>query len=211
MASMSSQPESLRERNKSEKRARILASARSLFERQGFEATTAREICRRAGIGTGTLFLYVRDKRELLFLVFRDEARGLFRSGSKKAAAAPDLVDALMALFGEFIAFYDRNPELAAAIVGELFLRNHESEALGALTSEYLDCVQAVLAGPLARGELRGDATPLEQSRAIFAHYGFWMQEWFGGAVASRKEAEAGLHRALELQLQGLITQRERA
>lgn len=204
MSAAARQPESLRERNKRQKRERILSAARRLFERQGFEATTAREICRRAGIGTGTLFLYVRDKRELLFLVFRDEARSLFRSGREKAAAAPDLVDALMALFGEFIAFYARNPRLSKLIVEELFMRDHEADAMGALTSEYLDCVQDVLAGPLSRGELRTDATPLEQSAALFAHYSFWVQAWLAGAVASREQAEAGLRRALELQLQGL-------
>ena len=196
--------ESLRERNKRQKRDRILSTARRLFERQGFEATTAREICRRAGIGTGTLFLYVRDKRELLFLVFRDEARALFRGGRAKAAAAPNLIDALMALFGEFIAFYARNPGLSKLIVEELFMRDHEADAMGTLTSEYLDCVQDVLAGPRSRGELRGDATPLEQSAALFAHYSFWVQAWLAGAVPSREQAEVGLRRALELQLQGL-------
>jgi len=197
-------PESLRERNKRQKRDRILSTARRLFERQGFEATTAREICRRAGIGTGTLFLYVRDKRDLLFLVFRDEARNLFRSGREKAAAAPTLIDALMGLFGEFIAFYARNPALSKRIVEELFMREHEPDAMGALTSEYLGCVQDVLAGPLSRGELRNDVAPLEQSAAFFAHYSFWVQAWLAGAVASREQAEAGLRRALGLQLEGL-------
>jgi AcrR family transcriptional regulator len=207
--SVAHQPESLRERNKRQKRDRILATARRLFERKGFEATTAREICRRAGIGTGTLFLYVRDKRELLFLVFRDEARDLFRSGREKAAAAPTLIDALMALFGEFVAFYARNPALSKLIVEELFMRDHEPDAMGALTSEYLDCVQEVLAGPRSRGELRGDVTPLEQSAAFFAHYSFWVQAWLAGAVASREQAEAGLRRALGLQLEGLTGNEE--
>jgi AcrR family transcriptional regulator len=202
--SAAERPESLRERNKREKRGRIVAAARTLFERRGFEATTAREICRRAGIGTGTLFLYVRDKRELLFLVFRDEARSLFRSGSAKAARAANLIDALMALFGEFIAFYARNPELSRLIAEELFLRPHEPDAMGALTEEYLACVQDALAGPRGRGRLRDDATPLEQSAAFFAHYSFWVQAWLAGAVPSRAQAEAGLRRALELQIQGL-------
>jgi len=204
MSAAPSQPESLRERNKREKRARILAAARRLFERQGFEATTAREICRRAGIGTGTLFLYVRDKRELLFLVFRDEARELFRSGRERAAAAPNPIDALMSLFGEFIAFYARNPALSRLIVEELFMRDHEPDAMGALTAEYLGCIEDVLAGPRSRGELRSDVTPLEQSVALFAHYSFWVQAWLAGAVASREQADAGLRRALELQLEGL-------
>ncbi len=42
-------------------------------------SATARAICERADVATGTLFLYARDKRELLFLVFRDEVRELLR------------------------------------------------------------------------------------------------------------------------------------
>ena len=67
--------EGLRERKKREKRARILASARALFAEQGFDETTARQICEHAGIATGTLFLYVTDKRELLLWVFEEDAR----------------------------------------------------------------------------------------------------------------------------------------
>ena len=61
MPELAEKPEGLRERNKREKLVRIRAAARALFAKRGFEATTAREICERAGIGTGTLFLYVKD------------------------------------------------------------------------------------------------------------------------------------------------------
>jgi AcrR family transcriptional regulator len=196
--------EGLRERNKREKRARILAAARQLFERQGFEATTARQICRRAQIGTGTLFLYVRDKRELLFLVFRDEARGRYRSGMAKAEAQAALPDALLCLFGEFIDFYARNPSLSKLIVEELFYRPQEPESMGALTEEFLACVAALLAAARARGELRDDAAAADQVSAFFAHYSFWVQAWLGSGVCTREQAEAGLRRAIELQIEGL-------
>src|SRR5690606_35807052 len=75
--------EGLRERNKREKRARIERAARELFERKGFEAATARAIAARARVGLGTLFLYARDKRELLFLVFAEESRRLFAEAER--------------------------------------------------------------------------------------------------------------------------------
>src|SRR5512143_2542465 len=64
---------SRRERNKQQKRDRIKAAARKLFSTKGFAATTTQEIAREADIGTGTLFLYVQSKEEVLVLVFRDE------------------------------------------------------------------------------------------------------------------------------------------
>src|SRR5262245_46520442 len=89
----------LRERNKRANQARITAAASPLFRTKGFEETTAREICVRARIGTGTLFLYVRDKRELLFLTFEADARTLFADGKAAAEGADGVVAKLMCLF----------------------------------------------------------------------------------------------------------------
>lgn len=208
MPATTPQPEGLRERNKREKRARILAAARQLFEQKGFEATTAREICRRARIGTGTLFLYVRDKRELLFLLFRDEARGCYRSGMARAEAESSLPDALMCLFGEFIDFYARNPSLSKLIVEELFQRPQEPESMGALTAEFLGCIEALLAAARERGELRDDVAAEDQIGAFFAHYSFWVQAWLGSGVHTREQAEERLRRAIELQIEGLAPAR---
>jgi AcrR family transcriptional regulator len=196
----------LRERNKREKRARIERAARELFERKGFEAATARAIAARAGVGLGTLFLYARDKRELLFLVFADEARRLFAEAERALAARPGagLVDALMELFGRFLAFYAERPELAAALLREFFFRPYEPERLGALSREYGERVAALVERARARGELRADiAVPLA-ANALFAHYAFWTQAWLGARLVSREEAETRLREALALQIDGM-------
>lgn len=50
------------EEAKSATRQRILQTAQGLFARQGFEATTTRQIAREAGIAAGTLFNYFPTK-----------------------------------------------------------------------------------------------------------------------------------------------------
>jgi TetR/AcrR family transcriptional regulator, cholesterol catabolism regulator len=201
----------LRERNKREKLARIRAAARALFAKRGFEATTAREICERAGIGTGTLFLYVRDKRELLFLTFEEDARRVFAEGSAAAAKERDLVEQLMALFGRFIAYYARDRGHSRALLQELFFREHDPERMGRLTLEFGTHVAGLVAKAQARGELRADVAPTLAASALFAHYAYWIQGWLGAALVSRAGAEAGLRRSLELQLEGLRARPERS
>jgi AcrR family transcriptional regulator len=194
----------LRERNKREKLARIRAAARALFMKHGFEATTAREICERAGIGTGTLFLYVRDKRELLFLTFEEDAHRIFAEGSAAAARERDFVDQLMALFSRFIAYYARDPAHARALVQELFFREHDSGRMGRLTLEFGAHVADLVAKAQARGSLRADLAPMLVANALFAHYAYWISGWLGAGLVSRAGAEDGLRRTLELQLDGL-------
>jgi AcrR family transcriptional regulator len=75
--SQSAQPMGLRERNKRDKRERIIKAARELFAQKGFEGTTLREVAAAADIGTGTLFLYVKTKEDLLVLVFKHELEPL--------------------------------------------------------------------------------------------------------------------------------------
>jgi len=194
----------LRARNKREKLERITAAARQLFRARGFEASTAREICERAGIGTGTLFLYVKDKRELLFLCFEADARRLFAEGKRDAAGESGLVAQLMCLFGRFTRYYAGDPELSRAIVQELFFRTHDPGGLGRLTREFAEHVAELVAAAQARGEIRADLAPARAAMSLFAHYAYWTLGWLGTGMLSRESVEPGLRRALELQIEGL-------
>ena len=62
-------------------RAKILAAARELFERNGTRGTTTREVAERAGVNEATLFRHFGSKRVLLDAM-REEACGTetFRS-----------------------------------------------------------------------------------------------------------------------------------
>jgi len=193
-----------RERNKRDKWTRIERAARAEFARHGFDGAALRAIAVRARVATGTLFLYARDKRELLFLVFQDEARRIFAEARVAAAAERTLVGALMGVFGRFLDFYARDPELSAAILREFFFRPYEPERLGALTREYAALVAELVGAARERGELRRDVPLAVAAGALFAHYAYWVQAWLGSRLVARAEAEAGLRRALALQIEGL-------
>lgn len=194
----------LRERNKRDKWARIQRAARAIFSRDGFDAATLRAIAARAGVATGTLFLYARDKRALLFLVFQDESRRIFAETRARADAETHLVDALMGLFGGFLDFYARDPELSAAILREFLFRPYEREELGALTREYGALVAELVAAARTRGELRRDVPVAVAANALFAHYAYWVQAWLGSRLVSREDATRRLRAALHLQIEGL-------
>lgn len=195
-----------RERNKRDKRARIVRAATELFGEQGFEATTGRQICQRAGIATGTLFLYVRDKRELLYLIFRPRAEAVFARVPTGLREGESVVDGLMALFGPFMRMYGREPALARIFVRELLFREDQVDEMRALARELGSRVGRIVADGRARGELRRDADLSDTANALGAHYVLWIQLWLGTAAVGRRKAEAGLRRSLELQMTGLAT-----
>ena len=50
-----------------------MLAARNLFAEHGYDATTLRQVAQRADLGLGTLFNYISDKRDLIYLVFNQE------------------------------------------------------------------------------------------------------------------------------------------
>jgi AcrR family transcriptional regulator len=59
-------------------RNRVLASARELFETQGYEGTTIREIARHAGVSVGSVFTTFASKGEILSQVMQDRLEPLY-------------------------------------------------------------------------------------------------------------------------------------
>ena len=62
-----------------ERRAQIFEAAARVFARRGFHKATMQEIATEAGLGKGTLYEYVKSKKDLLFFVIDEGHQQLFR------------------------------------------------------------------------------------------------------------------------------------
>lgn len=98
MALAPTPPLGRRERNKQAKLERITAAARELFAEHGVEDVTTQQIAERADIGTGTLFLYAKNKGELLLLVQNSGYADALEEGKAAAERISDALDAVMAI-----------------------------------------------------------------------------------------------------------------
>ena len=172
----------LREQNKQDKRARILRAARELFSKRGFEQTTTREIARRAGVGTGTVFVYFRDKDELLFHVFREELEPVGAQAFESLDSDAPLIDQLMHVFGQLLEHYGRDPTLSRVFLKQLLFRG-EGDGDGAnpgadifaFTFDFVRELAALVEGAQARGELSVDFSPMLAASNLFGAYYLWM------------------------------------
>ncbi len=70
--------EERREREKTARRATIIASAKELFVSKGFNATTMDEIAQGAELSKGTLYLYFASKEELYVTVINEGLKIFF-------------------------------------------------------------------------------------------------------------------------------------
>ena len=88
---------------------RLVAAAITLFDRQGYEATTVAEIAAAAGLTTRTFFRYFADKREVRFLGSADlqESWVAAVGGAPAPAGAMEAVDLGLEAVTGF--FHDRH------------------------------------------------------------------------------------------------------
>lgn len=80
-----------REENKQRTRSALEEAAARLFETQGFEATTVRDIAAAAGVGERTFFRYFPSKEDLVLQQARDLIPGLLRMVRERPIEEPPL------------------------------------------------------------------------------------------------------------------------
>lgn len=100
-----------KEREKEEMRRRILESAKRLFLDLGYEKTSIRGIAEDIEYSPATIYLYFKDKNELLFALHQ-EAFVEFAKTFEKVAHLTDPFERLITLGREYLAFAFANPEL---------------------------------------------------------------------------------------------------
>ena len=107
-----------RERGKREKRRRIGDAARRVFIEKGFDAATTREIALEADVSVGTVFVYARDKRELLLMIVNDELDAVTEHCQRAWVERPGpLLDRLCGFFGERYRYWASEPVLARPVL----------------------------------------------------------------------------------------------
>jgi AcrR family transcriptional regulator len=87
-----------RERNKQDKRERIMAAARELFAEHGVGSVTTQHVADRADVAIGTLFRYASTKAELLIMVQNEKFADAITEGLSDAGQEHGVLDGAMAL-----------------------------------------------------------------------------------------------------------------
>ncbi len=109
-----------REMNKREKLTRIRRAAKEVFLAKGFEATTVREIATAADVAFGTLFLYAKNKQDLLLLIFEEEFLSIAERAIQKTDFQAPFLDQLIDFLSGFYDFFCSTPALSRDMLREV-------------------------------------------------------------------------------------------
>jgi AcrR family transcriptional regulator len=192
------------ERNKRDKRARIVAAARELFRTKGFEQTTTSEIAELADVGKGTLFFHAKSKDELLVMVFQEE---MGRTIERAFATVPDaipFIDQAMHVFDTMQRQNQRELELARIFAKELAFVKGDHHGIDAVTDVFFARMGELARRAQERGELKPWVDTFLLAYNLFALYFSFLIVWLGSGLPRPDPSRPSLRRMLELQLAGL-------
>jgi TetR/AcrR family fatty acid metabolism transcriptional regulator len=152
-----------------DKRLRILDAAVRIFARKGFFGAKVSEIAGEAGVADGTIYLYFKNKDDLLISLFEERMdvllEGLRRSIAETEAGPPKL----RACIDHLLTFALRSPELMEVFTVELrqsakFMKEYSNPKF----KEYLDLVAGIVAEGQTQGRFRADVSPQVTARALY-------------------------------------------
>jgi AcrR family transcriptional regulator len=199
------QPARRRDINKADKRRRIREAALALFSAQGYEATTLRQIARRAKVALGTLSLYADDKRDLVLLIFNEMVPQVIDDAAASAKKKAALLDKLVAFFGAFYENIARNFPLAR-IHHQLnfYSTGRHTVEYNALRAGVFTLIEDMVRDAQRSGEIGSREDPALIARHIFFCYSAAVRWWVASERPNLRSGLADLRQLFELQINGL-------
>jgi AcrR family transcriptional regulator len=206
----------VREQGKIDKERRIKAAAQGEFRENGYLGATMRSIAARAGVATGTLFLYAPDKPNLLLWILNEDLDALTDQTFSEISAKAGLLDQLVALFTPRYRYWSADPELASHALGEVMLMRTDADSPDSQIANYhrrrgslIARIAELIAEHQRRGDVRKGEAPETIAALVMAIYLAAVRIWLREGVA---EVDAGIERLtvlLRVALNGVLTKPE--
>jgi AcrR family transcriptional regulator len=194
----------LRERGKIERQRRLKEAAKTIFSRRGYDAATTREIAREAGVSIGTLFVYAKDKRDLLFLVFNDELDPIADLARKRLPQKGCALDRICALTRPWYDYFSANAELGRYAFREMTFYEPHSRDFGEQCARYrrrMQRIESLMCEIIADARDRGELAFAEPTALVgnlvyvvyLAEIRRWIHEHDPAAIRGVKNLRAKL------------------
>lgn len=189
-----------------EKRDRIVNAAIEVFAEKGFRSARVSDIARRAGVADGTIYLYFRNKEDVLLSIFEEKMELLLVALRDALEGVEDPHDRMRCYARHHFQQLRENPALAQVFQVELrqshrFFREYRPEKLW----QYLDVFGELVREGQAQGSFRADLDPFLMKWAFFGALDELSIQWVLARRRDRFDLEKAADQVVDVFLQGLI------
>ncbi|HEX9191581.1 MAG TPA: TetR/AcrR family transcriptional regulator [Candidatus Deferrimicrobiaceae bacterium] len=155
--------------NGADKRNRILRAAIRIFSQKGFFNSKVSEIARASGVADGTIYLYFKNKDDLLISLFEEKMGEVVAGVRQRISAGGGALAKLRIFIDNHMELLERDAGLIEVLQVELrqskkFLKDYTPEKF----FEYLEVISDILEEGKREGLFRPDLNVSVARRAIF-------------------------------------------
>lgn len=152
-----------------DKRQKIIRAATKVFARHGFYHSKVSEIAREADVADGTIYLYFKNKDDLLISIFEESMDQFLTLTRSEIGKETDALAKLRRFVHLHMTMMEKNPRLAEVIQVELrqsskFLKEYKNVKF----LEYLQVVAEVIAEGQREGVIHKEVSPAVFKRMLF-------------------------------------------
>ncbi|MFP4214173.1 MAG: TetR/AcrR family transcriptional regulator [Desulfohalobiaceae bacterium] len=141
---------------KNDKYQQILEAAIKIFARQGYFNSTISQIAREAGVADGTIYLYFKNKDDILDNFFSYKTGQVFSRFKQEVDSAEHALDKLRNLIHRQLAEFETNRDMAIVYQMETRLKRHLSDRkIKEMSKMYFDLVAEIVEQGQKEGVIR--------------------------------------------------------
>ncbi|MBU8848306.1 MAG: TetR family transcriptional regulator [Desulfobacterales bacterium] len=145
------------QKNKSEKYNKILNSAGAVFAEYGFYKATISQIATQAGVADGTLYLYFKNKDDILYQFISFKTNAVFKEMHIAVKKGRNAEEKLRYLIRCHLTEFQNDRNMAIIFQSEArYLRDIESQ-IKDISKMYLDLLSDIIEQGQIEGSMRQD------------------------------------------------------
>jgi len=154
---------------KAEKYERILDAAVKVFAKKGFYQSRVSDIAREAGVADGTIYLYFKNKDDILISIFEEKMRNAISIFQQELSQEETALSKLKRFVRVHLNLFSQNPELATVLQVELrqssrFMKEYKKVEL----KRFLDLIRDIVKQGQEEGVFRKDLPVSLVKRFVF-------------------------------------------
>jgi TetR/AcrR family fatty acid metabolism transcriptional regulator len=162
----------------------ILRAAIKVFARSGFFNAKVADVAREAGVADGTVYLYFKNKDDILVSIFNHVMEEALALGRERLAEVSDPVEKLKQIVHAHLDRIGRDRDLAIVFQVELRSSTKFMEQFSATkVTEYLDMIRGVIEEGMRQGVFRRGINTTIAAKVLFGALDEMATNW----VLSRK------------------------
>jgi TetR/AcrR family transcriptional regulator, fatty acid metabolism regulator protein len=195
-------------RRTDDKRQRILQAAVKVLAKKGYHRAKVSEIARRADVADGTIYLYFRNKEDILVSLFDEVMKEHIAQGRAEVKAASGTPARLLAVARHHLRLLGGNRDLAVVFQVELRQSTQFMERFTASwLQDYFAIIDEVIAQGQREGTLRSELPRKVVAKALFGILDEMVTSW----ILSRKDYDLAelAGPVVDLLLRGAATSRK--